>query len=269
MPDEPDAPGPPSQPPPPPPDSVPPPAPIPAYVVSSPEWRNLEGLKNVLTLMLGANALAAAFLAIAFANRLSFFSDFERGAFAPFELLNRAQDADDLVHAAAITNIVLFLTTAVLFIIWFFRVAKNTEALGRERPRLGPGWAIGGWFIPLANFVIPVLVAQDLWRGSNPETPRGDPTWRIGARSALVGWWWAMFLISYLNGTADLDDPNTTIDDLKTSDTLSLLGSVFRIAAAVLAILVVRKLTDRQEACLKSQQEAWTRDYGGGPTPGA
>ena len=42
----------------------------------------------------------------------------------------------------------------VVFIIWQFRHAKNAQVLG-ARGGLGPGWAIGGWFIPLANYVLP------------------------------------------------------------------------------------------------------------------
>ena len=69
---------------------------------------------------------------------------------------------------AAATGIVSLLSFAilVLIIIWTYRATKNNEALGRMYPRLKPGWAIAGWLIPLANAVIPLLILQDLWRGS-------------------------------------------------------------------------------------------------------
>ena len=261
---EPPASPPPGEPPPPPPAAPPPP---PAYVAATPEWRSNQGLKTALTWLFGVTAAAQLFLAVAYVNRLGVISDVEDQVLGGFDLIERANDADDLVQTAAILVLVLLVVNAICFITWMFRAAKNNEALGRANPRLGAGWAIGGWFIPLANFVIPVLVMQDLWRGSDPSTPRGDARWRIGARSALIGWWWALWLLGLLRGFADPDDPSTTLDDIKTSDTLSLLGSCFSAAAAILAILVVRRLTERQEACLRAQQQAWTSEYGG--TPGS
>jgi hypothetical protein len=45
---------------------------------------------------------------------------------------------------------------AALFITWQYRHAKNARLLGQQGG-LGPGWAVGGWFIPLANFVLPAV----------------------------------------------------------------------------------------------------------------
>jgi hypothetical protein len=117
--------------------------------------------------------------------------------------------------------------------------------------------------------VIPVLVMQDLWRGSNASIPRGDMRWKIADRSALVGWWWAALLLSLLQGAVDTEDPETTLSDLRAADTLSIVGTCFRIVAAVLAILVVRKLTERQEECLRVQHAEWSARSGAPPPPTA
>jgi hypothetical protein len=147
----------------------------------------------------------------------------------------------------------------VLFIIWMSRAARNNEALGRDLPRLSAGWAVGGWFIPLANFVIPVLIMQDLWRGSNASIPRGDMRWRIANRSALVGWWWGTFVLTFLRiGPGDGAADSVDLDQLRATDFLGLFGMLFAAASAVLAILVVRRVADRQEATLRAQQAAWT-----------
>ena len=65
--------------------------------------------------------------------------------------------------------------TAIVFIIWQLRSAKNNEVLGRIQPRYTSGWSIGGWFIPFANLVIPVRILQDLWQGSDPRTATTEP----------------------------------------------------------------------------------------------
>ena len=251
--------------PPPPPSTVP--AIPPGYAAVVPVWRSLRGLKTALTWLYVLAGIGAAVSVVAYANRLSVINDIEHRSFGS-NIVDRANNSDDFVAAANIAVAFLMLAIFVCFVIWMWRAAKNNEALGRPQPRLGPGWAIGGWFIPLAFFVIPVLVAQDLWRGSDSSVPRGDIRWKIGPRSALVGWWWGLFLVSFLRGSSSSNNLST-FSELRTSDTLSLIGRVFFVAAAVLSILVVRRISDRQEECLKSQQAAWTSEHGGTAPPTA
>lgn len=265
MADEVSPPTPPAPPPPPPapPSAAPGPAPTipPGYAVVVPVWRSLRGLKTALTWLVGLAGAGAALSVAAYANRLSLINDIENGKVG-FDIVDRGNSSDDFVGATNIAVAVLMVAIFVCLIIWMWRAAKNNEALGRPQPRLGPGWSIGGWFIPLAFFVIPVLVVQDLWRGSDGSVPRGDMRWKIGPRSALVGWWWGLFLVSLLRGTGNTDSAST-LSDIKSSDTLSLIGRLFAIAAAVLLIMVVRRLSDRQAECLRVQQVAWTAPPGG------
>jgi hypothetical protein len=150
---------------------------------------------------------------------------------------------------------VVSITILVLLIIWMWRVAKNAELLGRTGARLGPGWAIGGWFVPFANLVIPLLVMLNLWRGSDPDSPPRDPLWRKRPASPLVGWWWAFYLASLLKFGADAGDDGTIsnrseLENLRTQDIVAIVGMAATVAAAVLLVLVVRRLTARQTTLL-------------------
>lgn len=120
---------------------------------------------------------------------------------------------------------------------------------------------MGDWrmFIPLANLAIPVLVIQDLWRGSSDIIPRGDMRWRIANRSALVGWWWAALVVSIPRSNFGAGSRAASeLDDLRTTASVDLVCMLAGVAAAVLAILVVRRLAARQDAGLLKQQSAWT-----------
>ena len=184
-------------PPAPPPSSSPLPLPLPPLPSGPPaRWRDHRGLVLALTVCFGVMLVSSALLAIALANRISVIHDVRGGDFT--NILQRAQDADDYVSAASSLFVLVQVVIVVLFIVWMFRAAKNNEALGRRNPRFGPGWAIGSWFIPIANLVIPVLIVQDLWRGGDASRPRGDAHWRTAPGSWLVGWWWAAWLVSLL-----------------------------------------------------------------------
>jgi hypothetical protein len=219
-------------------------------------WRSLGGLTKALNVFFVVAATLAAFGVAAVIRLLLVLGDLD-GTFVGFDRVHRVRDAEDLVTAASITSAVITLVTAVLFIVWMWRAAKNSEALGRDHPRLGPGWAIGGWFIPLGNLAIPVLVMQDLWRGSAVQIPRGDMRWRIADRSPLVGWWWAALVVSIPKSFGVDSTGASELDDLRGSAALNLVFMLAAVAAAVLAILVVRRLAARQAACLHTEQSAW------------
>lgn len=90
------------------------------------------------------------------------------------------------------------LAATVLLIVLSFRLAKNHQAMGRVGGRFGPGWAIAGWLIPLASLVIPFLLLNDLWRGSDPDEAPGGDSWRRRPGGQLIYGWWALQLVTNL-----------------------------------------------------------------------
>lgn len=62
----------------------------------------------------------------------------------------------------------------------------------RGRARFSPGMAVGGWFIPIANFVIPALVLRDGWRASVGRGGGIAFLWMIA--------WWITTAFSVLQG---------------------------------------------------------------------
>lgn len=93
------------------------------------------------------------------------------------------------------------LVVGILFVIWFHQAATTAARLGRPARR-SPGWAVGGWFVPIGNFFLPYQSAKDLFR---PEA--------AGHRRTVRRWWAAYLgasfvtfplalLVGYRDGTA-------------------------------------------------------------------
>jgi hypothetical protein len=222
--------------------------------VAAQRWRSLASWGHATCAALAIAAVVEAVVLVTELQQLSALSDTPLSASDASRNLDLARRIDSLNDAFLVTAFI----TLVVFITWMWRAAKNNEALGRQHPRFGPGWAIGGWFIPLANLVIPVLVMQDLWRGSDPAVPRGDMRWKIADRSPLVGWWWGLMLTSrafYATGNGIGNNGN--VADLRQGIAIQSVGTAASIAAAVVAILMVRRLSERQEECLRVQHEQW------------
>jgi hypothetical protein len=136
------------------------------------------------------------------------------------------------------------IATAVVFIIWFHRVRVNAGIFAPDSQSKGAGWTIGCWFVPLGNLWIPRQIASEIWEAS---AQRGrDGSYRPVSQAPVKAWWltWVSSVIlgrfSTVVGGSDIAGPSTSsIGTLLATDAINL-------AAAVLAILFVRKLTRMQ-----------------------
>jgi hypothetical protein len=214
--------------------------------------RSLKGLSTALTVLFAVVALVDVGAALARNNRAGLLDDIVDDPFSVTE--QKIFDADDAVAAFAGLHIVVALALFVVVIIWQYRHAKNAEALG-VRGGLGAGWAIGGWFIPVANMVLPALQLFQSSKGSDLAA-RNEGRRPKGA--GLVIAWGIAFaiggMILFSSGAlVDSDDEGNVviesvedIEDAASSDRTAGAGYVVFIVAAALGIVMVRSLTRKQ-----------------------
>jgi hypothetical protein len=196
-------------------------------------------------------AIAAGLSIVMFASTTAEYSlldRLERGAFSSrAEAIDAADSSDRRQGALAIADGVVSLAGGIVFIVWFRRMHMNLRALG-VIPRHGSGWAIGGWFVPFLNFVRPKQIANDIYKGSSPDTPPNDPNWMHRPVSPLLDWWWGFWIAStILWRTWDNTSRDAAIDSLQTSSMIEAISHLVTFVAAVLAIVVVRMMNERQE----------------------
>ncbi len=216
-----------------------------------PPMRSLKGLATALTVLFVAVAIVDVVAAAALFGRAGLFDDAANGRFVG---VDEATNADSSVAAGLVGHLGVFVAIAVVFIVWQFRHAKNAEVLG-ARGGLGPGWAIGGWFVPLANYVLP---AVQLHQSSRSSDLAGRRQGGRGRGSGLVVLWAILFGVASLTfvgggGLAPSDGEGnfaiTTIQDLESaaaSDRTEGVGIGLYAVAAVAAIFMVRSLSARQ-----------------------
>ena len=141
------------------------------------------------------------------------------------------------------------LASGVVFIRWFHAAYRNIALLGAPALRFKPGWAIGAWFVPILNLWRPKQIADDIWRGSDPDAPEvREPGERIDDDGRLLTTWWALWIVSLFIGNfaGRLLFSADSLPDIRDSDELDMAALAFDVSAAVYAILVVRHTTSRQ-----------------------
>lgn len=154
---------------------------------------------------------------------------------------------DRLAGRAGMFQGQVVIVTGIVFIIWFHRVRTNAEVFAPGADKLPRGWAIGAWFVPLANVVLPYLIAVTTWTSSTPSGGDGQRRW---SRLTLVNLWWGTFVLSKVlgwYGGRSYTAAETT-EAVRDAATTMFAGDVLDIVAAVLAVLFVRRLTAMQHA---------------------
>ena len=154
----------------------------------------------------------------------------------------------------------------IVFCMWTHRVARNLPALGGWGLKYTPGWAVGWFFIPLANLVMPYFVAAEIWRESDPEQRHLDGQ-EIKPASPLVAGWWISYVVYAVVPTlvsaafgliigfsiaARHGNPQQMVDQimhyLPTFLLIGLAAQTLGLLASILAIMYVYRVDANQQA---------------------
>ncbi|MEU9106933.1 DUF4328 domain-containing protein [Streptomyces xanthophaeus] len=157
-------------------------------------------------------------------------------AIASVDVLNALVDGVQLLCLIAI---------AVVFIIWFHRVRCNGEIFRPDAFTESRGWAVAGWFIPLANLVLPYRTAKQIWWGSTQLGPDGA---HRSISTAPVTTWWLVFVASEVLTRIDTWQymRAESHEELANAFAFGTFADLVSIAAVVFAVIFVRKLTAMQ-----------------------
>ncbi|MEW2256127.1 DUF4328 domain-containing protein [Streptomyces sp. NPDC047869] len=154
--------------------------------------------------------------------------------------LRRGELADALHDWSRAAQTLTLFATAVVFLRWFHRVRVNAEVFDPARHTKSRGWAVWGWFCPVVNLWFPRRVALDVWDAG--------ARWADRPGHGLVNSWWTLWIVSLLADRATEWRYDTARGAVGWREALRLMlvADALDIAAAVLAVLVVLRLTRMQ-----------------------
>jgi hypothetical protein len=156
---------------------------------------------------------------------------------------------DGLFGLNEIAQILLTLTCAIPFCMWFYQAYKNLLALGNASLTYSPGWAAGSFFVPILNLFRPPKIAKEIWQGSDPAgLDRDRINFTYDQSTPIISFWWISFLLARIldniGGNIFKEDDITRI---KNSTVFFGLSDIALACAAVFAILLVLEVRKRQE----------------------
>ncbi|MFA7763236.1 DUF4328 domain-containing protein [Streptomyces sp. NPDC048723] len=214
------------------------PGPPPGGVLRSP-----QGLATAVTVLLcvtgGVNLLSAGVNAFTMSLMNDLDADPSRDPSATTDL------SDILTGLAGLLQLLMYLATAVVFVVWFHRVRVNGGIFRESAFTQAPGWAIGWWFVPVAHLFQPFVIARQIWRASTQLGPDGTP---VRASTAPLTAWWAVWVAASIveRFSSTVYTGAETPGERAAASGLGIGSDLLMVAAAALAVLFVRRLTALQ-----------------------
>lgn len=148
---------------------------------------------------------------------------------------------------AAIAYVATLVVYGVLFLMWVHRTNRNAQTLSSGMD-ITPGWAVGWFFVPFASLFKPFQGLDQTWRVST------NPTrWRALDTPKMLRWWWGFYLTTNITGSlSNMVGKTLSAGGQTASAMISLVCFGTSLAAGLLAIRMVRQVTDLQTAALEA-----------------
>jgi hypothetical protein len=148
---------------------------------------------------------------------------------------------------------IAMLAIVPFFVWWTRRATCNVGSLGAKDPEFTPRWSVAWWFIPFANWVQPCRVLLQAWRASDPALPPDlSDRYRRSPTSVWIVVWWVAYMVgsgvwgAALSLASD-EESTMTASEIASATWFAFAMDGVMIGVALFAILVVAKLTSRQE----------------------
>ena len=142
----------------------------------------------------------------------------------------------DIIQAVmGLVQLILALALGVVFLMWIHRINNNLHVLSGEQMKFTPGWAVGWYFVPVANLYKPYQAMKEIWQLSH----KGDL-----CNFTLLGWWWLLWIVSGILGRAatKISLKAEDVESYATAAIVYMTSDSVDVALNIVALLLVTRL---------------------------
>lgn len=146
------------------------------------------------------------------------------------------------------------LSAVVCFAVWVAGANRTARSHAPDAVRDTPGWAVGWYFVPLANLYRPFQGMREIWLATRTHLDAD----RDGRTPRVFTLWWVLWLVhGFVGGLAY---PLVFFSRrVLPSHYFLMVSEVLMIAAAIAAIRVVRAVSVAQEEAVRAARGESTR----------
>jgi len=108
-----------------------------------------------------------------------------------FDLMARLGPVYAAVGISAVGISLIGLIGWVLFLLWVYQAHANLRRAGIIDTHYSARWAVGSYFVPVANLFVPMLAMRELWNRSH-----GENVYQAESAVGEVTNWWTCMIVA-------------------------------------------------------------------------
>ena len=178
------------------------------------------------------------------------------GGQVSIETVNASDTINEIISTI---NLTVWISLAVIFIEWFRCAYSNLhqKAIGLLYTE---NWAIYCWFVPILCFYRPYKIMKELFcKTEDLLIEKRILSNEHPSTLHLLGWWWVLFIIAnFIGGRIGIAGIYSlgaeTIDQLITSNLISIFSNILSIPLALITIKVIKNYS-KLESLLINEDE--------------
>lgn len=161
----------------------------------------------------------------------------EEGIEVPLDV---ASKSDLLELVIAIGYLVAFVISGVMFLRWFTRAYSNLK-LRTPYTDHTMTWVWASWFVPIISAFKPFKIMSELYRRTSTLLSEAGADLQNRHTSAVLGWWWALWLVSNVVTNASFRYSMTaeSVEELINVAIINLIDNAIGIPLAVITVKVI------------------------------
>ncbi|WP_442679478.1 DUF4328 domain-containing protein [Sphingomonas sp. ASY06-1R] len=144
-----------------------------------------------------------------------------------------------ITEVVGLLSFVVLIATVIIVGRWIYMASANAHTIAPDL-QIKAGWAVGWYFIPVANLFKPFQGMKEIWLAS-----RFGLNWQSHTAPSHLRAWWAMWLITNIVGniafrTADRYPGPSAV--------CSLIQGVIEVPLSLILIRIMREIVRGQDA---------------------
>jgi hypothetical protein len=159
------------------------------------------------------------------------------------------ETGDELAMMAGLSYLLSFvalIASIVIIGMWIYRANANLRAAGFDDLEYSPGWAVGWYFIPIANLFKPFQAMREVWAVSHREAEgfTSQTDYRLTA-------WWGFWLVgNMISNVAFRFDANAGEGAARTGLALDIFSGLLLVGAAWFLLQILSAVNTAQRSML-------------------
>lgn len=159
----------------------------------------------------------------------------------------------------AIVFFILYITSAVTFIMWFRRAYSNLHVKINHLTH-PEGWAAGSWFVPFINLYRPYQIMAELYNETAELLAKKGFKRKVNLDTTFVGIWWFLWLVSNLlaNIVFRMSNAATELDEFINMTALDMGSDVLGIILSLITLKVIKTYAQAESFLIHVKDEEET-----------